>query len=58
MLVKESSDLALQLSCVVRRVATWIFVPAGSHQASAVEMVAIDPQELQAARERDLDHDA
>jgi hypothetical protein len=40
---------------VYRRVATMIFVPA--HQASSVEMVAIDPQELQAAQERDL-HDA
>ena len=43
---------------VYRRVATMIFIPAVSHQASAAEMVAIDPQELQAARERDLDHDA
>jgi hypothetical protein len=40
-----------------RRVATMIFVPSVSHQASSVEMVAIDPQELQTARERDL-HDA
>jgi hypothetical protein len=43
---------------VYRRVVTWIFVPAVSHQASAAEMVAIDPQELQAAQERDLNHDA
>ena len=42
---------------VYRRVATWIFVPAVSHHASSVEMVAIDPQELQAAQERDLHHD-
>jgi len=35
-----------------------IFVPAESHHASSVEMVAIDPQELQAALERDLNHDA
>jgi hypothetical protein len=39
-----------------RRVSTMIFVPAKS--ASSVEMVAIDPQELQAAQERDLNHDA
>ena len=43
---------------VYRRVATMIFVPAVSHHASSVEMVAIDPQELQAALERDLHHDA
>ena len=43
---------------VYRRVATMIFVPAVSHYASSVEMVAIDPQELQAAQERDLNHDA
>jgi len=41
-----------------RRLATMIFVPAESHHASSVEMVAIDPQELQAALERDLNHDA
>lgn len=35
---------------VYRRVATMIFVPA---QRGAVEMVTIDPAELQAARERD-----
>ena len=43
---------------VYRRVATMIFVPAESHDASSIEMVAIDPQELQAALERDLNHDA
>jgi hypothetical protein len=43
---------------VYRRVATMIFVPAESHHASAVEMVVIDPQELRAAQERDLSHDA
>jgi hypothetical protein len=36
-----------------RRVATMIFVPAASQHASSVEMVAIDPQELAAAQERD-----
>ena len=43
---------------VYRRVATMIFVPAETHRASSVEMVAIDPQELHAAQERDLNHDA
>jgi len=41
-----------------RRVATMIFVPAESRHASSIEMVAIDPQELQAAQQRDLSHDA
>jgi hypothetical protein len=35
-----------------RRVATMIFVPAQA-QASATEMVSIDPMELQAAQEQD-----
>jgi hypothetical protein len=30
-----------------------IFVPAQSHQASSVEMVAIDPLDLRAAQDRD-----
>jgi hypothetical protein len=34
-----------------RRVSTMIFVPA--QNASSVEMVAIDPQELQVAQERE-----
>ena len=41
-----------------RRVATMIFVPAASRHASSIEMVAIDPQELKAAQERDLNHAA
>jgi len=41
-----------------RRVATMIFVPAESRNASSIEMVAIDPQELRAAQQRDLSHDA
>jgi len=40
------------------RVATLIFVPGEPKHASSVEMVAIDPGELQAAHERDLNHDA
>jgi hypothetical protein len=43
---------------VYRRVATMIFVPAESGYASSVEMVTIDPQELQAAQERDKNRDA
>jgi hypothetical protein len=43
---------------VYRRVATMIFVPAKSRHASSIAMVAIAPQELQAAQERDLYHDA
>jgi hypothetical protein len=35
-----------------RRVATMIFVPAQSH-ASTLEMVTIDPHDLQAAQDRD-----
>jgi hypothetical protein len=37
---------------VYRRVSTIIFVPAAA-MASAVEMVAVDPRDLQAARDRD-----
>ena len=36
-----------------RRVSTMIFVPAQSHQTSSVEMVTIDPADLQVAQERD-----
>ena len=57
--VVTDQELIEELSFpVYRRVATMIFVPAVSHHASSVEMVAIDPQELQAAQERDLHHDA
>lgn len=41
---------------VYRRVSTLIFVPG--QNASSVEMVAIDPQELRAAQERDEGHGA
>jgi len=41
-----------------RRTATMIFVPADSRHGSAVEMVAIDPKDLQTALERDLNHGA
>ena len=43
---------------VYRRVATMIFVPAESGSASTVEMVTIDPQDLQTAQELDLNHGA
>jgi hypothetical protein len=38
---------------VYRRVSTMIFVPAQSHAASSIEMVTIDPEDLQAAQDRD-----
>ena len=53
--VVTDEELIQELSFpAYRRVATMIFVPAESRHASSVEMVAIDPQELQAALERDL----
>jgi hypothetical protein len=38
---------------VYRRISTMIFVPAQSHPTSSVEMVIIDPIDLQAAQDRD-----
>jgi hypothetical protein len=38
---------------VYRRVATMIFVPAPTHGTSSIEMVTIDPLDLQAALDRD-----
>jgi hypothetical protein len=38
---------------VYRRVATMIFVPAQSNPASSVEMVSIDPGDLQRAQDLD-----
>jgi hypothetical protein len=38
---------------VYRRVATMIFLPAQSHRASSIEMVTIDPPDLQTAQDRD-----
>jgi hypothetical protein len=40
---------------VYRRVATMIFVPAESNHASSVEMVNIDPRDLQEAQGRDAE---
>jgi hypothetical protein len=38
---------------VYRRVSTMIFVPAQSHGPSSVEMVTIDPDDLQTAQNQD-----
>jgi hypothetical protein len=38
---------------VYHRVSTAIIVPAQSHQTSSVDMVAIDPRDLQSAKDRD-----
>ena len=51
--VVTDEELIEELSFpVYRRVATMIFVPADSQNASAVEMVTIDPRDLAAARPR------
>jgi hypothetical protein len=49
-------ELIEELSFPVYRRVSTMFVPALS--ASSFEMVAIDPQDLQAAQERDLNHGA
>ena len=36
-----------------RRVSTMIFVPAQSHRAASIEMVTVDPRDLQATQDRD-----
>jgi hypothetical protein len=52
--VVTDEELIEELSFpVYRRISTMIFVQAQSHQASAVEMVTIDPRDLQAAQDRD-----
>ena len=57
--VATDEELIEQVSFpVYHRVATMIFVPAKSGSASTVEMVTIDPQDLQAAQELDLNHGA
>jgi hypothetical protein len=38
---------------VYRRISTPIIVPEQSHQASSVEMVTINPRDLQSAKDRD-----
>ena len=53
--VLTDEELIEELSFpVYRRVSTMIFVPTES--ASSVEMVTVDPLDLQAAQERDLNH--
>jgi hypothetical protein len=52
--VVTDEELIAELSFpVYRRVSTMIFLPAQSHQASSVEMIVIDPQDLRAAQDRD-----
>ena len=54
--VVTDEELIEELSFpVYRRVATMIFVPAASGHASSVEMVAIDPRDLQEAQDRDAE---
>ena len=38
---------------VYRRIATTIFVPPATHAASSIEVVTVDPLDLQAAVQRD-----
>jgi hypothetical protein len=52
--VVTDEELIQELSFpAYRRVATMIFVPAESSHASSVEMVTIDPNDLQEAQDRD-----
>jgi hypothetical protein len=52
--VVTDEELIEELSFpVYRRVATMIFVPADSQNPSSVEMVTIDPRDLQEAQDRD-----
>ena len=52
--VVTDEELIEELSFpVYRRVATMIFVPADSQNTSSVEMVSIDPRDLQEAQDRD-----
>jgi hypothetical protein len=54
--VVTDDELIEQLSFpVYRRVATMIFVPADSQNTSSVEMVSIDPRDLQNAQDRDAE---
>jgi hypothetical protein len=54
--VTTDEELIEELSFpVYRRVATMIFVPADSQNSSSVEMVAIDPRDLQDAQDRDAE---
>ena len=52
--VATDEELIQELSFpVYRRVATMIFVAAESQHASSVEMVSVDPIDLQEAKDRD-----
>ena len=52
--VVTDEELIEELSFpVYRRVSTMIFVPMRSNHPSSVEMVTIDPRDLQAAQDRD-----
>ena len=54
--VVTDEELIEQLSFpVYRRVATMIFVPADLQNASSLEMVSIDPRDLQEAKDRDAE---
>ena len=54
--VATDEELIQELSFpVYRRVATVIFVPAESHHGSSIEMVSIDPRDLQEAQDRDAE---
>jgi hypothetical protein len=52
--VATDEELIQELSFpVYRRLSTMIFVPTESNNPSAVEMVSIDPRDLQDAQDRD-----
>ena len=54
--VVTDEELIEELSFpVYRRIATMIFVPADSQNSSSVEMVTIDPRDLQEAQDRDAE---
>jgi hypothetical protein len=54
--VVTDEELIEELSFpVYRRIATMIFVLADSQNSSSVEMVAIDPRDLQEAQDRDAE---
>jgi hypothetical protein len=52
--VVTDEELIEELSFpVYRRISTMIFVPGPGRQASSLEMVTIDPRDLEAAQDRD-----
>jgi hypothetical protein len=52
--VLTDEELIVELSFpVYRRISTMIFVPMQSHRAASVEMVTVDPLDLQVALDRD-----